>query len=81
MKEPVTKKKSAKKQLFETVYNRLDSALAEYKDFLDEKKITGRLRKASKLIAVRIEKNMKMAEKRQRKLEKKTKEPGEAKEI
>lgn len=66
-----TKKKSTKNQLFETVYSKLDSALAEYKDFLSEKKIAGRLKKTSKQIAGRIEKSMKKAKERQRKLEKK----------
>lgn len=65
------KKKSAKNQLFETVYSKLDSALAEYKDFLSEKKIAGRLKKTSKQIAGRIEKNMRKAEERKMKLEKK----------
>ena len=68
----IEKKKSFKKQLFETLYTRLDSTLIEYKDVLGEKKLTRFLRRTSKDLAGQINKGTKQARKRQQKLEKKT---------
>ena len=69
--QTVLKKKSIKKHLFVTIYGKLDSALSEYKDYLNEKRMDGWLKKSSKRIAGRIEKRMKKAKQRLRKLEKK----------
>ena len=67
----VKKKSSIKKQLFVTIYNRLDSALSEYKDYLDEKSTRDCLKKPSKVIAGRIVKSMEKAKAHQWKMEKK----------
>lgn len=61
-------KKSAKKQLIETVHTKLDSTLAEFKALIGEKKYSGYLKKASKGLAVEISKETKKAKERQKKL-------------
>ena len=65
-------KKSFKKQLFETLYLRLDTTLVEYKDVLGKKKLSRILERTSKELAGQINKGTKQARKHQRKLEKKT---------
>ena len=69
----IDKTKTFKKQLFETLYTRLDSTLVEYKDVIGEKKLTRFLKRTSKDLAGQISKRTKQAQKRQRKMEKRTK--------
>lgn len=64
-------KKSPKKQLFETVYNRLDNSLLEYKNIIGEKKLNRLLKRTSKELTNEIRKKTKAAERRQKRLEKK----------
>jgi len=64
-------KRSFKKQLFETLYNRFDNSLVEYKNVIGEKKLNRFLKKTSKELASEINKEAKQARKRQKKLEKK----------
>ena len=68
----INEKKSFKKQLFETLYTRLDSSLIEYKELLGEKKLNRFLKRTSKDLAGRINKETKQAKKRQKRLEKKS---------
>ena len=68
----INEKKSFKKQLFETLYTRLDSSLVEFKEVLGEKKLNRFLKRTSKELAGRINKETKQAKKRQKRLEKKS---------
>jgi len=68
----INEKKSFKKQLFETLYTRLDSSLVEFKEVLGEKKLNRFLKRTSKDLAGRINKETKQAKKRQKRLEKKS---------
>jgi predicted ATPase with chaperone activity len=70
-KRHIKKNKSPKKKLSEAIYSRLDMALSEYNDYLDSKKISGELKRTSKLLAKRIEKKIMKSKEQQRKLEKK----------
>jgi hypothetical protein len=67
----IDEKKSFKKQLFETLYNRFDNSLVEYKSVIGEKKLSRFLKKTSKELATEINKEAKHKRKRQKKLEKK----------
>ena len=67
----IDEKKSFKKQLFETLYTRLDSSLLEYKEIIGRKKLNRFLKKTSKELAAEISKETKHARKHQKKLEKK----------
>ena len=71
MKQHTKNNKSPKKKLSEAIYSRLDMALSEYNGYLDSKKISGELKKTSKVLAKRIEKKIMKFKERQRKLEKK----------
>lgn len=64
-------KKSPKKQLFETVYNRLDNSFLEYRNIVGEKKLNKLLKRTSKELASEIRKKTKAAERRQKRLQKK----------
>ena len=64
-------KKSFKKQLFETIHNRLDNSLIQYKELLGEKKMKRFLKSTSKELVSEINKRSKKAEKRQERLQKK----------
>ena len=64
-------KKAFKKQLFETLYTRLDNSLVEYKEILGKKKLNRFLKKTTKELAGEIRKETRQAEKRTRKLQKK----------
>jgi len=64
-------KKSFKKQLFETIHNRLDHSLIPYKELLGEKKTNRFLKNTSKELVSEINKRSKKAEKRQERLQKK----------
>lgn len=65
-------KKSPKKQLFETVYNRLDNSLLEYKDIVGEKKLNRLIKRTSKELTNEIRRKTKAEKRRQKRLEKKT---------
>lgn len=60
-------KKTAKKQLFETIRTKLDSALAEYKGLMGEEKFSGYLKKTSKNFASEIGREMKKELQRKKK--------------
>ena len=64
-------KKAFKKQLFETLYTRLDNSLIEYKELLGKKKLNRFIKKASKELAGEIRKETREADKRTRKMQKK----------
>ena len=64
--------KSPKKQLFETVYNRLDNSLLEYKDIVGEKKLNRLIKRTSKELTNEIRRKTKAAKRRQKRLDKKT---------
>ena len=64
-------KKAFKKQLFETLYTRLDNSLVEYKEILGKKKLNRFIKKATKELAFEINKETKQADKLTRKLQKK----------
>lgn len=64
-------KKAFKKQIFETLYTRLDNSLVEYKEILGKKKLDRFIKKATKELAFEIKKETRLADKRTRKLQKK----------
>jgi predicted ATPase with chaperone activity len=64
-------KKSRKKQLFETLYDRLDISLVEYKNIVGEKKLNKLIKRTSKELTNEISKKTKAAERRQKRVEKK----------
>ena len=64
-------KKAFKKQLFETLYTRLDNSLVEYQEILGKKKLDRLIKKATKELAFEIKKETKQADKRTRKMQKK----------
>lgn len=70
-KQKINEKKSFKKELFETLYTRLDNSVIEYKEVLSEKKLNRFLKKTTKELADQISKATKQARKRQRRSEKK----------
>jgi hypothetical protein len=67
----IENKKAFKKQIFETLYTRLDNSLVEYKEILGKKKLNRFIKKATKELAGEIKKETKQADKRTRKLQKK----------
>ena len=67
----IDEKKSFKKQLFETIHNRLDISLLQYKELLGKKKMNRFLKSTSKELASDINKRSKKAQKRQERLQKK----------
>ena len=64
--------KSPKKQLFETVYSRLDNSLLEYRDIVGEKKLNRLIKRTSKELTNEIRRKTKAAKRQQKRLEKKT---------
>ncbi len=69
--QQITENKSFKKELFETLYTRLDNSVIEYKEVLGEKKLNRFLKRTSKELAGQINKATKQARKRQKRSEKK----------
>jgi len=70
-KKQIIEEKSFKKQLFETLYTRLDNSVTEYKEVLGEKKLNRLVKRTSKELAGQINKATKKAKKRQKRSEKK----------
>lgn len=78
-KQQISEKKSFKKELFETLYTRLDNSVLEYKEVVGEKKLNRFLKRTSRELAGRINKATKQARKHQKKSEKKIAKQNEMK--